>query len=62
VTITAVLSAVPLTGGLGPPIGLVSGPGPIDFGLFFSVLPLAGLWLITAGLRQRRADRIAPLS
>lgn len=54
--------AARLTGGLAPQVGLIGGPGPLVCALFFAVLPLLGLWLATAGLRQRRANRIVSQS
>ena len=54
--------AARLLGGQGPWIGLLSDPASIFAYLFFAALPLAGLWLITAGLRQRRTDRVVDAS
>jgi hypothetical protein len=45
-----------LSGGIAPSISLISGPGPIIVAVYFAVLPLAGLWLISAGSRLRRVD------
>ena len=44
-----------LSGGAGPTFYLASDPESVIVYTFFAELPLAGLWLATAGLRQRRA-------
>lgn len=49
--------AARLFGAADPSLGLISSPAAIFSYLFFIVLPLAGTWLLTAGLRQRRGDR-----
>jgi hypothetical protein len=48
--------AARLFGGAAPSISMVSGTVPMLLGLFFAVLPLAGVWFLTAGLRQRRGE------
>jgi hypothetical protein len=47
-----------LSGGVVPSLDLASDPESVSVYLFFVVLPLIGLWLATAGLRQRRSNRI----
>lgn len=43
-----------LSGGIAPSISLISGPGPIILSVYFAVLPLAGLWLISARSHVRQ--------
>lgn len=50
-----------LSGGDGPSIDLSSDPASMFAYIFFTVLPLVGLWLATAGLRQQRAARVVIL-
>ena len=49
--------AARLFGVADPWLGLNSGPAAVFSYLFFIVLPLAGTWFLTAGLRQRWSDR-----
>jgi hypothetical protein len=51
-----------LTGGVVPSLDLASDPESVFVYLFFVVLPLVGLWLTTAGLRQRRVERVVTQS
>lgn len=48
-----------LLGGDGPWIGLSGDPAAIFMYHYFGLLPLAGMWFLSAGLRQRRAHRSA---
>ena len=48
--------AARLFGGAAPSVGMASGTVPLLLGLFFAALPLAGVWLLTAGLRQGRGE------
>jgi hypothetical protein len=57
IALWAIGTVTRLLGGEGSWIGLESGPAAIFMYLFFTGLPLAGIWFLTAGLRQRRAHR-----
>jgi hypothetical protein len=47
-----------LSGGAGPTLDLAGDPESVFVYIFFAVLPLVGLWLATAGLRQHRAGGV----
>jgi hypothetical protein len=48
-----------LLGGEGPWMSLSNDPASIFIYHYLGLLPLAGLWFLSAGLRQRRAHRSA---